>query len=107
MNKIKSMSQNSDIVITELKTINKKIKPKTQERKSFINSNYPLNQFKRNNIFKYSTKLNTSSIISKNYGHTPDRKYYSKIRTVKTNDKRLKNIINQKFFRIIFYVIKT
>ena len=91
MSKIKSISQNAEVITNELQTINKRIKPEAQKRKSTINTYYPLNLCQKKNVFKNSTKLNTSSIISKKYDHTPERRYYSKIKIVKANNiKRLK-----------------
>lgn len=99
MSKIESISQNTEVIINELQAINKKIKPKAQIRKSILKIYHPSNHFKKNNINKYTTKLNTSSIISKNYNRTPDRIYYSKIKTVRTNDiKRLKHNKSEIFF---------
>ena len=84
LNKIKSLSQNKDVIINELQNINKKIKHKNKAKKDKININNPLN------IKKVSSKLNTTSIISKSNDRSPDRNYYSKIRTIKNNN--IKNL---------------
>ena len=89
MNKIKSLTQNTDVIINELQNINKKIKPKNKQKKDIIKVYHPLN-IKQKNCMKASTKLNTTSITCKSNDRSPDRKYYSKIKTVKNNN--IKNL---------------
>lgn len=93
MNKIKSLSQNTEVIINELQNINKKIKPKIKTKKTSINIYHPFNQnaSKRSNI-KITSKLNTTSITYRTNQNTPDRKYYSKIKPIKNNNniKKLK-----------------
>ena len=86
MNIIKSLSQNKELIINELHSINKKIKPYTNTKK-IVNKYQPLNLNKKNNVYKVSPKLSTTncSIITKRNERTPDRKYYSKIKKTKTN----------------------
>ena len=86
MNKIKSLSQNTEVIINELQNINKKIKPKIKTKKTSINIYHQFNQnaSKRSNI-KITSKLNTTSITYRTNQNTPDRKYYSKIKPIKNN----------------------
>ena len=89
MNKIKSLSQNSDVIINEIQNINKKIKPKNKPKKDIVKAYHPLN-IKEKKCMK-SSKLNTTSIIScKSNDRSPVRKYYSKAKKVKNNN--IKNL---------------
>ena len=87
MNKIKSLSQNTKIIINELQHINKKIKPKQKPIKKSINLFNSLNLVHKNSN-KTSSKYNIT-IPNKKLGHTPDRKCYSKIKTSNNNIKKL------------------
>ena len=92
MKKIKSISLNTEVIINELQNINKKIKPKPKPKKTQINFYKPINQISsKKNIVRINQKLNTTSIISRNKGRTPDRKCYSKIKNIRNNNiKKLK-----------------
>ena len=89
MNKIKSLSQNTDVLINEIQNINKKIKPKNKPRKDPIKVYHPLN-IREKKCMKLTSRLNTTSIISKSNNRSPDRKCYSKIKKTKNNN--IKNI---------------
>ena len=89
MNKIKSISQNTDVMINEIQNINKKIKPKNKPKKDIIKAYHPLN-VKEKKCMKVSSKLNTTSITCKSNDRSPDRKFYSKIKKVKNNN--IKNL---------------
>ena len=86
MDNIKSISQNTETILNQLKVINQKMKPKLRINQKVINTNNPLNINKKNNI-KISPKLNTT-IKSRNIQRTPDRKYFSRIKTTKNSNIR-------------------
>ena len=86
MDNIKSISQNTETILNQLKVINQKMKPKLRISQKVINTNNPLNINKKNNI-KISPKLNTT-IKSRNIQRTPDRKYFSRIKTTKNSNIR-------------------
>ena len=86
MDNIKSISQNTELIINELKVINQKMKLKLRTNQKVIKTYNPLNINKKNNI-KISPKLNTT-IKSRNTHRTPDRKYFSRIKTTKNNNIR-------------------
>ena len=88
MNNIKSISQNTEIIMNELKKINEKMKPKRRASQKVLNVYNYINTNKKNSI-KTSPKLNTSFLVKKTE-HTPDRKYFSKIKTTKNNNIKLK-----------------
>ena len=59
MNKIKSLSQNSDIIINEIQSINKKIKAKNKQKKDIIKVYHPINIKEKNeNIIKIKYYFN-------------------------------------------------
>ena len=84
MNKIKSISQNSETIISELKIINKKIIPKKNSKKPSASIYPPLITSKKNNI-RITRKLNTT-ISYKNNDRSCDTKYYTKIKTSKNSN---------------------
>ena len=63
MNKIKSLSQNSDIIINEIQSINKKIKAKNKQKKDIIKVYHPINIKEKNeNIIKIKYYFNNMQI---------------------------------------------
>ena len=89
MNNIESILKNKDIIMNDLHNINKKIKLKNNPKKDIIKVYNPLN-INHKNCMKVSSKLNTTSITCKSNDRSPDRKCYSKIKTVKNNN--IKNL---------------
>ena len=84
MNKIKSISQNTETIISELKTINKKIIPKRNSKRISTVINNPFVSSKKNNI-RISKKLNTT-ITCRNNDRSCDRSNYYRIKKTKTNN---------------------
>ena len=86
MGKIKSVSKNTNVMINELKVMNKSIKTNLNIKRSMINNSINFNK-RSNLIHRTSTsKLNTT-ILSKRSNKiiTPDRVCYSKIKDTQKN----------------------
>ena len=86
MGKIKSVSKNTNVMINELKVMNKSIKTNLNIKRSMINNSINFNK-RSNLIHRTSTsKLNTT-ILSKrsNKATTPDRVCYSNIKDTQNN----------------------
>lgn len=84
MNKIKSVSKNTNFMINELQSMNKSIKPNLNNKKSILYNS--INFQKRNNFIHRtsSSKLNASFLSKRsNKPTTPDRVCYSKIKDTK------------------------
>lgn len=108
MNKIKSLSQNTEVIINELQNINKKIKPKTKLKKSIKNIYQPLNQISsRKNNIRLTQKLNTTSISFRTNERTPDRKCYSKMKNLKNNNIRKLNRNKSEIFNNDLFMSKS
>ena len=77
MGKIKSVSKNTNVMINELKVMNKNIKPNLNNKRSIINNS--INFYKRSNfIHRTSTTKFNTTILSKrsNKATTPDRVFF-------------------------------